>query len=363
MMPLILAIEPDAKQASRLTALAKSPLRAELVIAESTAKAFAALGSRTPDLVLTSLLLSPKDGNELADRLRELDAAGIQVQTLVIPVLGTAGRRSRQAAGGLLTRLRRSKGTSSAVPEGCDPAVFAAQITEYLDRAADDRQAAAVALEDRLPTQQDPVYATRQEAQMPGSSSVGEATARAASARNAVAREEAAREEAAREEAAREAAAREEAAREAAAREEAALEEAAHEAAARETAAWEAVAREAAARERAAREEAAHEEATREHAARQAAAREEAAREQAVREATAREEAAREQAAREEAARTAAARSAAAARELAAREQAAREQALREQAAREQSPPRTGRSRTSRPRGGAGSSRTRSRRP
>ena len=86
-MPLILAIEPDGRQASRLTALAKSPLRAELLVAESTAKAFAALGNRKPDLVLTSLLLSPKDGNELAERLHELDAAGVQVQTLVIPVL------------------------------------------------------------------------------------------------------------------------------------------------------------------------------------------------------------------------------------------------------------------------------------
>jgi CheY-like chemotaxis protein len=130
-MPLILAIEPDSRQASRLTALAKSPLRAELLVAESTAKAFAALGTRTPDLILTSLLLSPKDENELADRLRELDAAGSQVQTLVIPVLGTAARRSRQASRGLLTRLRRSK-SPSEVSDGCDPAMFAAQITEYL---------------------------------------------------------------------------------------------------------------------------------------------------------------------------------------------------------------------------------------
>ena len=207
----------------------------------------------------------------MADRLRELDAAGIQVQTLVIPVLGTAGRRSRQP-GGLLTRLRGSKGTS-AVPEGCDPAVFAAQITEYLDRAAAERQAAAVALEDQLPTQQDPVYATRQKAQMAGSSSVGKATAREAAARQA---------------AAREAAALEEAAREVAARATAALEEAARDAAEREAAAWEAVAREAAARERAAREEVAREEAAQEAAAaREAAAREAAAaREKAAREAS-----------------------------------------------------------------------------
>ena len=324
-MPLILAIEPDSRQASRLAALAKGPLRAELLVAESTAKAFAELGARAPDLVLTSLLLSPKDENELADRLRELDAAGIQVQTLVIPVLGTAARRSRQAVGGLLTRLRRSKGTS-AVPEGCDPAVFAAQITEYLDRAAAERQAAAVALEDRRPTQQDPVYATRQEAQMAGSSSVGDTTARDTAVRNAGARNAAARD----------AAAREEAALEEAAFEAAALEEAVHAAAAQETAAWEAVAREAAAREQAARQEATRVAAAREAAARDAAAaREQAAREQVAREQTAREQAARQQAAREEAVRVAAAREAAA-RDAAAREQAAREQATREQAAREQ---------------------------
>lgn len=170
-MPLILAIEPDRRQASKIAALAKSPLHAELVVAESTTKALAALGDRIPDLILTSLLLSPKDEAALADRLRELDSAGAHVQTLVIPVLAAASYRTRKQAGGLLTRLRRSKGKGAA-PDGCDPAVFAAQIAEYLDRAAADSRTAAAALEDELPSQQDPVYATRREAHMAVASSV-----------------------------------------------------------------------------------------------------------------------------------------------------------------------------------------------
>ena len=184
-MPLILAIEPDRRQASKVVALAKSPLRAELIVAESTSTAFAALADRVPDLILTSLLLLPKDEHMLGDRLRELDAAGTKVQTLVIPVFATTPRQVSTPERGLLTRLRGSKG-KEAVPEGCDPAVFAGQITEYLERAAAERQAAAVTLEDELPIQQDPVNATRQETEMTGTANV--AAAREGAGREAAAR-------------------------------------------------------------------------------------------------------------------------------------------------------------------------------
>jgi hypothetical protein len=390
-MSLILAIEPDRRQAAKIAALAKSPLHAELVVAESTAKAFATLANRTPDLILTSLLLSPKDETALADRLRELDAAGTHVQMLVIPVLGAPGRRGRKdAGGGLLKRLRGSKSQDTS-PDGCDPAVFAAQIAEYLERAAAERRAAAVALEDEMASQQDPVYATRREAKTLGPPK----TRRGEPARPAIfasvptpeenweeiAIEISARvsdhgdqhdstavvstesidleafveelngsneskavlsmnERAAQAEAAAAAAAREAAHREAAAREAAAKEAAARDAAAREMAAREAAARkaaEAAARETAAKEAAAREAAKREAEAREAAAREVAAKEAAARtaaEAAAREAAAKEAAAREAAKREAAAREAAA-REAAAKAFAAREAARRESEARE----------------------------
>ena len=69
-MPLILAIEPDRRQANQLTAVVKSRLHADLVLAESAARALAALGDRVPDLILTSALLSPTDEVVLGERLR-----------------------------------------------------------------------------------------------------------------------------------------------------------------------------------------------------------------------------------------------------------------------------------------------------
>src|SRR5262245_61282647 len=111
LMALILAIEPDRQQASRLSALARGPLDAEIVIAESTTRGFEALGPRVPDLILTSLLLSPKDEAALADRLRELDGSGARVQTLVIPVLAAPQRRSN-AKSGLRGLLRRQASDS-----------------------------------------------------------------------------------------------------------------------------------------------------------------------------------------------------------------------------------------------------------
>lgn len=145
-MSLILAIEPDRRQAAKVYALADT-LRVELIHGETTETALAALGVRQPDLVLTSQLLSPKDEAALADRLRELDAAGAHVATLVIPVLrGEEGGEKKTKKGGLFGRLRRNKDEKTT--EGCEPSVFGAEITEYLERAAAERAALAQAQAD-----------------------------------------------------------------------------------------------------------------------------------------------------------------------------------------------------------------------
>jgi hypothetical protein len=138
-MPLILAIEPDRRQASQLTALVRGRLHAELVLGDSADRALAALGERVPDLVLTAALLSPKDEAALGHRLRELNGVAAHVQTLTIPVLAS-GKASKHGlrGGGLLSALRRDKPNDSA-PEGCDPAIFAEQCKEYLERAATER--------------------------------------------------------------------------------------------------------------------------------------------------------------------------------------------------------------------------------
>ncbi len=161
-MPLILAIEPDRKQAGQLTAMVRGRLHAELVLGDSAERALAALGQRIPDLVLTSALLSPKDETALGERLRALDGAAAHVQTLTIPVLASPSRSAVSRAGGMLSALRRDKSKPSA-PDGCDPAVFAEQCKEYLERAEADKaslveQAAGVVKEaPRAPAVPSPV--------------------------------------------------------------------------------------------------------------------------------------------------------------------------------------------------------------
>jgi hypothetical protein len=138
-MPLILAIEPDRRQAARISALGRHPLNAEIVITETAEGAVAAIAQRVPDLILTPRLLSSRDEAILDGRLRELDAAGRHVQTLMIPLLGSPNRKAGKKENGLLNRLRWTTGDDAA--NGCDPALFAAEIAQYLERAAADRPA------------------------------------------------------------------------------------------------------------------------------------------------------------------------------------------------------------------------------
>src|SRR5436190_23870391 len=101
-MALILAIEPDRRQASKVSAIVKNRLHAEIVQADTTEHAVEALGGRVPDLILTSLLLSRKDDGALADWLRERDDSGRHVPTLVIP-LPAGSSADGDEGGGLLS--------------------------------------------------------------------------------------------------------------------------------------------------------------------------------------------------------------------------------------------------------------------
>ncbi len=144
-MALILAIEPDRKQAGRITLLTRGLPGAELVLADSTEQALAALHGRVPNLILTSLLLSPKDETGL----RALNGSGLPVPTLMIPVFATTALRANERSG-FLARLPWSRvGAASAAPgtTGCDPAVFASQIWEYLQSSAPEDEASEEAVE------------------------------------------------------------------------------------------------------------------------------------------------------------------------------------------------------------------------
>src|SRR3979490_1721898 len=134
-MPLILAIEPDRRQAAQLSVVVRKRVHAELILVETTERALDAIGNRMPDLLLVPALLSPQDDAALAAALRVI-AAAARVQMLTIPVLGS--RRPAAAMGGVLSALRRGK-PRAAEPDGCDPAVFAEQVASYLERAAQER--------------------------------------------------------------------------------------------------------------------------------------------------------------------------------------------------------------------------------
>ena len=82
-MAIVLAIEPDRRQAAHLTAIARHLVGAELVLADTTEGALDAIGNRVPDLVLVPALLSPQDDAALAAALRVI-AAAAHVRTLTI---------------------------------------------------------------------------------------------------------------------------------------------------------------------------------------------------------------------------------------------------------------------------------------
>src|SRR5580700_3429097 len=127
-MPLILAIEPDHRQAAQITHIARNRVHAELVLADTTERALDVIGDRIPDLVLVPALLSPQDDAALAAALRVI-AAAAHVRTLTIPVLSSGTKRA--AVGGMLAKWRKTR-AASPEPEGCDPAVFGEQISTYL---------------------------------------------------------------------------------------------------------------------------------------------------------------------------------------------------------------------------------------
>jgi len=134
-MSLILAVEPDKRQAKQLSTVVRQQVRAELVVADSGAAALAALGDRIPDLILTPALLPPKDEAVLTGWLRKMGDDAAHVQTLAIPILAEPSKGGTESGSSIFGRLREPQDSGS----GCDPKVFADQVKVYLDRAGVER--------------------------------------------------------------------------------------------------------------------------------------------------------------------------------------------------------------------------------
>ena len=71
-MALVLAVEPDHRQATILKRIVRELVRADLVLVDSRDAAVAALTARVPDVILLTALLSPRDEEELVAYLRTL---------------------------------------------------------------------------------------------------------------------------------------------------------------------------------------------------------------------------------------------------------------------------------------------------
>lgn len=140
-MQLILAIDSDPRRSEQLASLVRARLKVDLVQSTSAGEGLHALKDRVPDLILTSPLLSPFDDGVLDEYLRDLGAAGAHVQTVRIPILTPAP--SKKGLTDRLFVLGRTKPTSPATPDGCDPTVFADEIAVYLSRAVSARQSVA----------------------------------------------------------------------------------------------------------------------------------------------------------------------------------------------------------------------------
>lgn len=139
-MALILVIESDRRQTSKLMILARGQLRADLIIVDNVAQALAKLDECDPDLILLSPSISGRDQLALGDRLLELEEEGLRIQTLNIPILGLAGQRARVAQKSAPGRAPVQRGRSSQ-SDAMDPVVFGVQLSTLLERVAAERAA------------------------------------------------------------------------------------------------------------------------------------------------------------------------------------------------------------------------------
>lgn len=141
-LPLVLAIEPDLRQAAIVKRVVKERVQAEIVVVDSRDAAIEAIRMAMPDVLLVSALLSPRDEDDLMAHLRTLEGAA-HLQTHTIPQLASAlGRGESDGGGGLFSAFRRRKSSNSA-PAGCDPDLFANEIRVFVQRAEEKKREAA----------------------------------------------------------------------------------------------------------------------------------------------------------------------------------------------------------------------------
>jgi hypothetical protein len=138
-MPIVLAIEPDLRQAAIIKRIVRDKIHADVVVVDSRDAALDAIRTNIPDVLLLSSLLSPRDEDELIAHLRLLDGAE-HLQTHTIPQLaGSSEDRETGRSRGLLGMFSRKKDPEPAA-SGCDPDLFAEEIRTYLQHAHEKKE-------------------------------------------------------------------------------------------------------------------------------------------------------------------------------------------------------------------------------
>lgn len=138
MQPLVLAIEPDIRQAAIVKRIVREKVLADVAVVDSRDAALEAMRTTVPDVLLLSALLSPRDEDELIAHLRtRRDAEHLQTHT--IPQLASTFNGEVKPSKGLLSSLLRRK-DAAVTPSGCDPDLFAEEIRTYLERASEKKR-------------------------------------------------------------------------------------------------------------------------------------------------------------------------------------------------------------------------------
>jgi CheY-like chemotaxis protein len=139
-MPIVLAIEPDLRQAAIIKRIVRDKIHADVVVVDSRDAALDAIRTSIPDVLLLSALLSPRDEDELIAHLRLLDGSD-HLQTHTIPQLASTSADGDSGRGrGLLGMFSRKKDTEPAAASGCDPDLFAEEIRTYLQHAHEKKE-------------------------------------------------------------------------------------------------------------------------------------------------------------------------------------------------------------------------------
>jgi CheY-like chemotaxis protein len=135
--PLVLAIEPDLRQAAILKRIIREKVLADVAVVDSRDAAIEAIRTCMPDVLLLSALLSPRDEDELITHLKSLENAG-HLQTHTIPQLASTLQSEERSGRGLLSAFRKKKDPGPAA--GCDPDLFADEIRVFLKRAEEKKR-------------------------------------------------------------------------------------------------------------------------------------------------------------------------------------------------------------------------------